>query len=140
MDEKDLQSKQKFKYNVSLISLTLFPSIQIVRNWVIRNTSTLIIIGLFKTIIRIIWKVATNVICFTVSSSDDLEISLVAVNLTTMKVAEWHAACGIHINPLNTSCPALNHIRYLRWSRIAFSNDQYINFTLKLPPKVCDIS
>ena len=51
-----------------------------------------------KTIIRIIWKVAVKVICFTVSS-DDLEISLAAVNLTTMTVAEWRAACGFHIHP-----------------------------------------
>ena len=67
----------KIKYNVSFISVSLFPLIQMVRNRVIRNTSILVV--LFKTIIRIIWKNNVNVICFTVSSSDDLEISLIAV-------------------------------------------------------------
>ena len=78
MGMKDLQNKHKIKYNISFISLSLFPRIQMDRNCVTRNT--LILIVIFKTIIRIIWKVAVNVICFTVSSSGDLEISLVAVN------------------------------------------------------------
>ena len=95
MDETEyLQNKQKIKYNFSFISLSLFPRIQTDRNWVVWNTSILIV--LFK--IRIIWKVAVNVICFAVSSSDDLEIFLVAVNgfKPTMTVAEWRAACSTH--------------------------------------------
>ena len=76
---KDLQNKQKIKYNASFISLSLFPRIQMVQNRVFRNTS--ILIYLFRIIIIISCKVAVNVICFTVSSSDDLEISLLAVNV-----------------------------------------------------------
>ena len=79
MGLKSLQNKQKIKYNVSFIYLSLFPRIQMVRSWVVRNISILII--LFKTITRIIWKVAVNVSCFTVSSSDDVEISLVGLNI-----------------------------------------------------------
>ena len=79
MGLKSLQNKQKIKYYVSSIYLSLFPRIQMVRSWVVRNISILIV--LFKTITRIIWKVAVNVICFTVSSSDDVEISLVGLNI-----------------------------------------------------------
>ena len=73
MGLKDLQNKQK-KYNVSFISLSLFPRIQMILNRAVGNTSILIV--LLKTNIRIIWKVAVNVICSTVSSSDDLKIPL----------------------------------------------------------------
>ena len=43
MGLKDLQNKHKINYNVSFISLSLFPLIQIVKNWVARNTSILIV-------------------------------------------------------------------------------------------------
>ena len=93
MGLKDLQNKQKIKYNISFISLSLFPRIQMVRNWVVRHTYILIV--LFQTITRIIWKVAVNVICFTVSSSDDFEISLVAVN--GFKQSVHHESCRMAI-------------------------------------------
>ena len=64
----------------------------------------------FKTIIRIIWKVNVDVICFTVSSSDNCSEWIQAI-LSTMTVAEWHVACGIPCTEL--------------WSKITFSKDWY---------------
>ena len=62
---KELQKKQKNKCMIiSLLTvLSSFPFILIVWNWVFMNSSSIIIV-LFKTIIRIIWKVAINIICF----------------------------------------------------------------------------
>ena len=93
MGLKDLQNRQKIKYNVSFISLSLFTRIQMVRNWIVRNTSILIV--LFKSITRIIWRVAVNVIFFTVSSSDDLEISQVAVNGFKQSCPPWQLQNGV---------------------------------------------
>ena len=59
------------KQNNIFIPLTVFPLIQIVRNRVVRNISILV---LFNTIIRIIWKVAVNVMGFS------LLISIIRIN------------------------------------------------------------
>ena len=72
MDGTERQTK--IKYNVSFISLSLFPRIQMVRNWVARNTPILIV--LFKTIIRIMCQCNLfHSVLFM-----DLEVSLVTVN------------------------------------------------------------
>ena len=91
---KDLQNKQKIKFSVSFIFLSLFPRIQMAQNLVVRNASILIV--LFKTIIRFIWKVeGEGEICFKVSSSDGLEISLVAVNAFKQSCSTWQLQKGV---------------------------------------------
>ena len=106
MGLKDVQNKQKIKYNVSFISFFI-PAHP--------NGPTLgrqehsILIVLFKTIIKITWKVTVNVICFTVSSTDDLEISLVAVNHVhhdscRMVCCLWHPQTAVeHFMPCTES-------------------------------------
>ena len=76
MGLKDLQNKEKIKYNVSFLSLSLFPCIQ---NSPKLGRQEHLHPHCFR-IIKIICMVAVNVMCFTVFSSDVLETSLVAVN------------------------------------------------------------